>query len=266
MGLVAFLFLSWAGTPLVWAEDTESPWKTLSVKVGGFIPLNDTGLRLRGPLGLLNPEVDLEDDLELDSDLSTFRIDAHWRFFKRHRFNFSFFDLSRDSVSVIGRKITIGDQDYLLGDVVQTSWKWKVYVASYTWSFLQTDKYEVGLTLGAHVTRVALGFTSLQKNLGQVETGSYTAPLPVVGLTGAYAFTPKLILKSDLGIFALKINEYKGAQANFDLDLEYNAWKYMGFGIGYNFYTLNLEVDAGNFKGEADYMYHGFKFFLKFYL
>ena len=64
----------------------------------------------------------------------------------------------------------------------------------------------------------------------------------------------------------MKIDEYKGSLVNFDIDLEYNAWKYMGFGIGYNFFTMGLDVDAEEFRGSADYTYHGFKVFLKLYL
>jgi hypothetical protein len=40
VGLVAFLFLSLAGTPMVWADvgDPDSPWKRLTLK-GGYLYL-----------------------------------------------------------------------------------------------------------------------------------------------------------------------------------------------------------------------------------
>ena len=59
-----------------------------------------------GPLGL-GTEIDLEDDLDLNEDVSSYRIDAEWRFFDRHRLNFSFFDLSRDATSTLTKAITI---------------------------------------------------------------------------------------------------------------------------------------------------------------
>ena len=52
-------------------------------------------------------ELDLEDDLDLREDVSSFRIDAEWRFFERHRLNFSFFDLSREATSTLTRDIFI---------------------------------------------------------------------------------------------------------------------------------------------------------------
>jgi hypothetical protein len=64
----------------------------------------------------------------------------------------------------------------------------------------------------------------------------------------------------------LEIDDFKGSLVNFDLDLEYNMWKYMGFGIGYNFFRMDLDVAADNFNGSVKYQYNGFKAFLKFYL
>jgi hypothetical protein len=269
VGLVAFLFLSWAGTPLVWADDTERPWKTFTIKVGGYFPIQDTELQLTGKLGLgFGTKIDLEDRLYLKKEMATFRIDAEWRFFPRHRINISYFDLSRDAINAISANIILDPDEppFIANDIIGSKFDWETYVASYTWSFLQTNKYEVGATIGAHITTLKLELSSLALNLGQVSSKAVTIPLPVLGLTGAYAFTPKLVLRSDVGVFALKIGEVEGSQVNFNLDLEYNAWKYIGFGIGYNFYRLDVDVDDDDALWEAKYQYHGIKVFLKFYL
>jgi hypothetical protein len=270
VGLVAFLFLSLIGTPLGWAGvgDPDSPWKRLTLKGGWFFPLQDTNVRINGtgPLGL-GTEIDLEDDLNLEDDVSSYRIDAKWRFFDRHALNFSFYDLSRDASTNLARDITIGDTTFPAGTPLFTSsWEHKVYAASYTWSFLQTNKYEVGLNIGAHITRLKLQVTGQVAGVLSSEIEAVTAPLPVLGFTGAYAFTQKLVLRSNLGGFYLAIDDFEGYLVNFDLDLEYNAWKYMGFGIGYNIFTMELDIEADNFNGSADYTYQGFKVFVKFYL
>jgi hypothetical protein len=267
VGLVALFFLSCSGTPLAWA-DSERPWKTFTIKLGGYFALQDTKVRLDGTGGLgLGTEIDFENDLNLDEDVSSYRIDAKWRFFDRHALNFSFYDLSRDAASFLARDITIGDTTFPAGTPLFTSnWEHKVYAASYTWSFLQTNKYEVGLNIGAHVTRLKLQVTGQVAGVLTSEIEAVTAPLPVLGLTGGYAFTQKLVLRSNVGGFYLAIDDFEGYVINFDLDLEYNAWKYMGFGIGYNIFTMNLDLEADNFHGSADYTYQGFKVFLKFYL
>jgi len=271
VGLVALLFLSCAGTPLAWADvgDPDSPWKRLTLKAGWYYPIQDTnvGLDGQGPLGL-GTVINLEDDLSLDEDLSSYRIDAKWRFFDRHALNFSYFDLSRDSTTTLNKTITIPTTPptvFPINASIDSLWDWKVYAASYTWSFLQTNKYEVGLDIGLYVADIALGIRTNPNGLVS-ELEAVTAPLPVLGLTGGYAFTQKLVLRSNVGGFYLAIDDFEGYVINFDLDLEYNAWKYMGFGIGYNFCTLDLDIEADKFHGSADYTYHGFKVFLKLYL
>jgi len=268
VGLVALLVLSWIGAPLAWA-DSERPWKTFSIKLGGYVPLTDTNIRIDGTGGLgLGTEIDFENDLNLDEEVFSYRIDAQWRFFDRHRLNFSFFDLTRDATTVLGREITIDGTTFPVFSTIASEWGHKVYVASYTWSFLQTNKYEVGLNIGAHLTRLKLQVTGVGP-LGGVfnaDVEGITVPLPVLGLTGGYAFTPKLVLKPAVGVFYLAIDDFEGSVVNIDLDLEYNAWKYIGFGVGYNYFRVNLDLEADKFHGSAQYQYHGVKFFLKFYL
>ncbi len=266
VGLVAFLFLSLTGIPMVWADvgDPDSPWKRLTLKGGYFFANSDSTIRIDG--ATFGTEFDVEDVLGLDENIDSYDVGVKWRFFDRHSISVNYFDLTREKSTALNATITVGDKTFLINDVINTEFKWNTAAAFYTWSFLQTNKYEVGATIGAHITTGKFSLASLALNLGQVETKSLTLPLPTIGLTGAYAFTPKLILTSGAGLFALKIDDIKGSQMNFDLDLEYNAWKYIGFGIGYNFYRLDVNVDEDDSIWEAKYQYHGFKVFLKFYL
>lgn len=122
--LAAFLFLGWAGTPLVWA-DTESPWKKFTIKAGGYFPFNDSSLQITGKkFGLgLGTKIDLEESLLLKEEHAVFRIDAEWRYFPRHRINVSYFDLSREAVSALTATITVGNKMFAVGDVVASEFK-----------------------------------------------------------------------------------------------------------------------------------------------
>ncbi len=137
--------------------------------------------------------------------------------------------------------------------------------ALYTWSFLQTNKYEVGLNIGAHVTTFKFTIDSSALMAG-LTTKAVTAPLPVLGLMGAYAFTPKLVLRADAGWFGIKVDEVSGSQWVVNLDLEYNMWKHVGFGVGYKFYNLDVDITEEFFKGSFNSTYNGATVFLKLYL
>ncbi len=145
VGLVAFLFLSLIGIPMVWADDSERPWKTLTLKGGYFFSSSDTKLRIDG--AGTGTTIDLEDVLGLNNNVSTYKVGVEWRFFDRHRFNVSYFDLSREATTALSATITIEDVVYPINDVLVTEFDWKVMTATYTWSFLQTNTYEVGFTI-----------------------------------------------------------------------------------------------------------------------
>ena len=75
----------------VYAEssaDAEKPWEKFSINFGAFISSIDSSLRIGA--SSIGVDIDVEDLLGLESDLSVFRVDAIWRFSqnRRHRFDF----------------------------------------------------------------------------------------------------------------------------------------------------------------------------------
>jgi hypothetical protein len=266
VGLVAFLFLSLAGTPLAWADvgDPDSPWKRLTLKGGYFFATQDSTIRLDGPLGN-GTSIDVEEVLGLDENIDSYEAGIEWRFFDRHRLSVTYFDLSRDATTELTVGFTWDDQPFSIGIPIQSEYKWNTAAAFYTWSFLQTNKYEVGLDIGAHITTLKLSV--FQPTLGlRAETKSVTAPLPILGLRGTYAFTPKLQLKVGGGWFGIKIDDVEGSQWVANFDLEYNMWKHVGFGLGYRFYNLDVDVTDDDFRAQINSRYHGLSVFLKLYL
>ncbi len=265
VGLVAFLFLSLTGTPMVWADvgDPDSPWKRLTLKGGYFFANTDSTIRLDG--ATFGTEIDVEDVLGLDENVDSYDVGVKWRFFDRHSISVNYFDLTREQSTSLTVGFTWEGVPYTVGDVISTEFKWNTVAALYTWSFLQTNKYEVGLNIGAHVTTFKFAIDSALLGAG-VTTSSVTAPLPVLGLMGAYAFTPKLVLRADAGWFGIKVGEVEGSQWAVNLDLEYNMWKHVGFGVGYKFYRLDVDVTEDDLKASVESNYSGFTVFLKLYL
>jgi len=265
VGLVAFLFLSLTGTPMVWADvgDPDSPWKRLTLKGGYFFASTDTTIRMDG--AGFGTEIDVDDVFGLGENIDSFDVGVRWRFFDRHSISVGYFDLTRENSTALSVSFTWDDILYTASDVLSTEFIWNTVTAFYSWSFLQTNKYEVGLNIGAHVTTLKFQIDSALLGAG-AGLNSVTAPLPVLGLTGAYAFTPKLVLRADAGWFGIKVDEVSGSQWVANLDLEYNMWKHVGFGVGYRFYKLEVEITEDDFRASVNSTYNGLTVFLKLYL
>jgi len=96
------------------------------------------------------------------------------------------------------------------------------------------------------------------------------APLPVVGMSLDFVITPKLFLKQSLEVFYLEIGDFKGSISSFTIACEYNAWKNVGFGLGYDVFDLKLEANGSDypnidFVGKVEFAYSGLLLYTKIY-
>lgn len=105
--------------------------------------------------------------------------------------------------------------------------------------------------------------------VGQTEE-DITAPLPVVGMQLDFAITPKLFIKQSLEVFYMEIGDFKGSINSFTIACEYNFWKNVGFGIGYDVFDLSLEANGSDypnidFIGKVEFSYSGLLLYTNIY-
>ena len=250
-------------------ENKDKPWGHFSLNLGGFITsLNsDVSLGAKG-LGI---KVNVEDVLDMDSSVSVFRVDGSWRFTRnlRHRLDLGWFDISRDSSTTLLRDIEIGDTIFPLGTEITSSFDLQVFKGAYSYSFFQDDRMDLGVSFGLFVMPIVFEIDASGLFEGH-ERESITAPLPVLGLRADFAITPKLFLKFNVDSFYLEIDEFEGSVIDTKLALEYNAFKYLGFGIGlehFNIYIKAEDEDYPNidFKGSFEFDYFGAMAYCKVY-
>jgi hypothetical protein len=101
---------------------------------------------------------------------------------------------------------------------------------------------------------------------GRIEETDFTVPLPVIGLRGNFALTPKWFIRQSFDYFYVNIGDYEGQLVDFMAAVEWNALKHFGLGVGYNYVQMGLDYDGSdNFLSEIDLAYGGFLLFGKLY-
>jgi len=100
ISIVALMFLEMPTAEAQADDDTK-----FSLSIGVFLTDRNNTTRVDGTAGMDGSVVDLEADLGLDGSDSVFRIDGYYRFNKKHRLDFSVFDLSRTASTVIQKDI-----------------------------------------------------------------------------------------------------------------------------------------------------------------
>jgi hypothetical protein len=207
-------------------------------------------------------EVDVEGDLGLDSSDSVFRIDGYYRFNQKHRLDFSAFDLSRTASKDIEEEIEWNDTIFPIDATVESDFDLAIYTLSYTWSFMRRDKGYLGLTAGLYIADFGTRLEAVE--ISAVESASLTAPLPVFGLRGQYDFTEKLSFRASAEIFALEYDDYSGSLYDIYAGLDYQFFKHVAIGIGFNAVELDVEITKDSFNGDIDWRYDGGLVFFKF--
>lgn len=256
--IFTLFFCSLSSGNILAAEREVKELDRFKLNLGAFIPYFNSNLRVDSKTLGQGDDLELEDRLGLDENITEFRVDGYYRFFERHRLQFGYYKLSRSATAQLIPPFQFGDIDFD-GLQVITDTDVKIYEASYMYSFLQNDNLELAGTLGAQTVDIDM---SISGNGGlATESASVVGPLPVIGLDLVYKFTPDLHFTTRAQFFTLEFEEYDGTLIDFRASLEYMLFENFGLGVGYNIFNFNVEVDGSKLLGDVDYKFQGVNVF-----
>ena len=266
-GAAGALVLFLATQPLAGAKAQDGnaamPWKHAAISIGGFWPIFDSDLRLDSETLGRGTTFDLEEALGLDKSGPRLRLGAFWRIAPRHMVDFEYYNMSREGLRIIDEQLQIGDSVFPINTQVASDIKFKVYRLSYGYSFWQDSKVDIAGQIGFFVGDLGLNFTAPAVS---TENRSLFAPLPVLGLRGAYAFTPKLIGQAGAQFFFLTPGDDEGFLFDFKTTLEYEVHKNIMLGLGYNFTRIDVDLNNDSNTTSLFYQWGGVLAYLKFFL
>lgn len=232
--------------PAETTDSNEKPWERFSLSLGGFVAtLESTVVLGVGKLGT-GIEINAEDAMGLDSSLTVFRGDAFVRLgnSRRHRLDFGYYDLSRKGTRNLTKDIEFNGNTYPIGTTVNSTLDYKIIKGGYSYSLLQDKRVDIALGGGLFVIPVDFEISAIGRS---TTSESITAPLPFAHFRADIALTRKLFLRQTYEFFYIKVNSFEGGLFNGLLALEYNPWKYIGFGVGYNIFRVGLKAEGGDY-------------------
>ncbi len=234
---------------------------TINVSLGTFLLSTDTRVTLNGSAGEQGSQVDLGRDLGF-SDSNRFRVDATWRFFKRHKLRLMYFDNSTHATKTITRDLNIGDTTYAVGATLNSTNSTKIAELAYEYAFWRGDTYEITGSIGLHTVNFKLGVDGEGSVNGQtkpfaVESASATAPLPVLGVRALWEFSPQWYLDGMGQFFAVKIDNVDGHITDVRIGVTRMFGAHFGVGAGWNQFTTRVNLDKNSFEGSLRWRYGG---------
>jgi hypothetical protein len=263
-----FLFLSvcgatlmWAAAPTALAEDINLIQERGQISLGTFLNNSDFKVRVDGET-TTGSDIDWDNTFG-DQDVTRFRLDGLWRISDRHHVRFMFTDYSRLRTETIDTEITWQDDVFPVNAVVTAGTAFEIFEAAYEYAFMRSEDFELAGSFGLHYTTLS---ASLKADVtapgggGTVEIGgpaSVDAPLPVIGAHVMWRFGENFYLDAHAQYFALSFDDFDGSIINYRAAFIWQPKKYVGLGIGYDSFTIDVDVDKPRFTGSMDWTYSG---------
>lgn len=248
--------------PLAASAQPAADRERASIVLGAFITDRQSNTRLDSDSGGDGTDIDMEDDLGLESSTNVARLGGYVWLGRRHRLDGAYFDLSRSASIPIRETIDFGDQTFQINTTLNTESNLKIIKADYTFAVLAKDRGFLGLTAGLYIAET--GFVLSQPTLGRAESEDVTAPLPLFGLRGDYAINDRITLSGAAQVFAYSTDELDGHLTDFYVGADYGFGKRMAVGLAYNQVSMNIGAqDSSGFNGRLDWGYDGFVLYFK---
>jgi hypothetical protein len=240
---------------VTWAQEKAPFGDKFQIDIGGFfVTRADTTVSLAekaGPFSV-GTSINFHQDLDLPDSESVGRIDGYYRWGKRSRVDFSYFKINRSGTATTNQEINWGDITIPAGTTLVSSFfDQQILKATYGFSFLNEPKAELGIDGGLFISDMSVGLScpNCAPPNNQRQTADLTAPLPVIGAYFRYNISHRWRFIGKADFFYLAYGDYKGNLTDLRLNVEYNTWKHVGFGFGFNGISQQIDYNTSTETG-----------------
>jgi len=223
--------------------------------MGVYRKTTDSTIIQRPVDGSGQEEIDVEDVLGVNRRKSIAHFEGVFRFAHYHRIEIGHFELGRDSATTLLTDIRLGDEIFTAGTAIEVDAQLHVTKVAYGFSLMNDAQKELGVIAGIHVTNYS-AVVDAPETGQRVET-SLNTPLPVIGAYGSIALGANTDLHASLQLFRMKFDHYSGSLNNVYLGLTHYLNDFIGAGIGYNIYLMNLDSPDEDLRGSLELRHHG---------
>jgi len=240
-----------------WAEEDADEKFALSAGAYKVFRYESTALLTSRDFGL-GVAFSPEDVLGLDSQQTVARLEGSWQFRPRHALTVSWYEISATNSLNLRRDIewTDGNGEIItipIGAAVESALNYNILKLGYLWSFYQSDKVDLSVGAGLHMTEVSLDLRAeTTSSGGDARRGDTTVPLPVVTFSLMYNVSPTFewFLKTQL--FSLSFNDWSGTYSDVLFGAEYRLWKKVGVGLALSGNSLRIEEENADTRFEFE--------------
>jgi hypothetical protein len=211
--------------------------------------------------GVAGNSFSAESDFGLADSRSQGRVEFVIRLKNRGRLRVSALDSSRKATVRLNRNIRYGTQSLLVTDLVTSQMDWRAYDFTWTYSFLRSDRFELGAGLGVHLLQSSLSATVPARAVHEQFDGA--GPYLTMALDSTWRITRRFSVSARAQTFELKVNSSSAKLTDYHADVQFRWRKNLAFGLGYQRNNVNLNVTNEDPSGTLDFDIAGPEVFLR---
>lgn len=218
--------------------------------------------------GIEGTSLGLEDDLGVPERRSAAAMQFGVRFARRWHVDGEAFSLNRSGSSrPLDTEVTVDDTTYAVSAVIDTRFESRVLRLGLGYALVQADQGELGVSVGAHITRFHVRFvgtaTAGGSSASALEDDSVTAPLPTIGLFGQWQPAPGWRLAGRVDVFKLRRGSDEGRLTSANATLVRELTPGYGLGLGWRFADYVVSTDSDARSARVEYRFSGPQLFFE---
>lgn len=213
-------------------------------------------------------DISFEGDLGLAKQKTVANVEAGVRITNRLRLEGGYFSLRRNASHVLDRDIRWEETVYPVNTQIGAGFRTDVHRVALGYSLLKTEDAELGIRIGAHVTRFDMFIEGSALVEGRPlarrrEQKDKTLPLPHLGTYANYNISPALALHGGANYFELSIDDKKGRLVELSAGVSARITPNIGLGARYRYVDYSLRVQSEDWRGKVDYRFRGPALFIE---
>jgi hypothetical protein len=188
-----------------------------------------------------------ERDLGLSDKEHDVRIEVMFRLEERSRVRVDFLDSRRQADKNIDRTLQYGDQLFLIDDPVHSEFDWRQVDITYTYSFLRTERFELGAGLGIDLLQ-AEAIAEIPRTQQYADFNG-AGPFATLALDGTWLIAKHWSFNARGQYLKISVGSVSGMMGDYHADFQYRWKRNVAFGLGYEYQDAELDVRNDNPSG-----------------
>jgi len=187
-------------------------------------------------------EINAEDDLGLDDFQLLPQVELTLLPGERHLIRLSRFAIDRSAATHLEKNISFDDQDYLVGERVDSILNLTMFGLTYGYRFIVAPRGEISASFGIQIADVEANAVVRSRVVRESENG--VAPLPLLGLEGRYDFSPRWSMEARVQYLTVNETDVDGSILDARLGVTWRMNPHLVFGLGYR--TFQIDIDSAD--------------------